>query len=112
MDSVEKIEMKKKEKGNKRLLWQEKAAAHIAAGILRVQALVNCRLQKIERRLTVKQKKIGLFIFCLFSSIYLLYMLGNALFFKQHPTYYEFLRGQEKITPPQVSCPLPNTSLK
>lgn len=72
-----------RKKGKQKIRWQDKAAACMAKRIISVQVYISCRLQTLEQRLTLKQKKIGLLIFCLSGSVYLLYLLGRALFFGQ-----------------------------
>lgn len=85
--------------------WQDRMASWIAHRIITVQLSLSRYLQKQEQRLTVKQKKIALFIFCLFGGGYLLYLLGSALFYRPppHPT--------QRAVPVQESAqPPPDTS--
>lgn len=94
--------MNRKEKPT--ISWQEKAAACIAGRIIKIVVLVSFRLQKVEQRMTIKQKKAGLFIFCGLSSIYLLCLLANALFYLPavHPVY-------KSIPVPENARPSPDT---
>jgi hypothetical protein len=95
--------MKKKE-ADKR--WQDRASSWIAHRIIAAQLSLCRHLQKQEQRLTVRQKKVALFIFCLSCGGYLLYLLGSALFYG--PTLHlsnEVIRVQENAHPP------PDTSL-
>jgi len=85
--------------------WQDKTASWVAHRIITVQLSLSRYLQKQEQRLTVKQKKIALFIFCLSGGGYLLYLLGSALFYQPspHPT--------QRAVPVQESAqPPPDTS--
>jgi hypothetical protein len=68
----------KKKKINRQ--WQDRTASRIAHRIMIVQASLSRYLQKQEQRLTIKQKKIALFIFCLSGGAYFLYLLGSVLF--------------------------------
>lgn len=92
-----------RKKGKQHTSWQDKAAARVAKKIISAQVCISRRLQKVEQRLSVKQKKIGLVIFCLISSVYLLYLLGNALLIKHTSRYPQILPKQG------ISIPLPDS---
>lgn len=85
--------------------WQDKTAAWIAGKIITGLLFISCRLQKQLQRLTIKQKKASLLIFCLVGGAYFLFLFGSALFCQpvSHP-----LHG---ITPVQENAhPPPDTS--
>lgn len=94
-------QMKKKETAKQ---WQDKTAAWIAREIIAAQLSVSDYLQKQERRLTTKQKKKTLFLFCLLGGSYLLYLLGSALYYQ--PTSH----SEYGVTPVQENAqPPPDT---
>ena len=92
--------------------WQDKTASWIAGKIIAAQFSLSRYLQKQEQRLTVKQKKIALFIFCLSGGTYLLYLLGSAMFY---PPALHLSKGviriQENAQPPP-NTPSPGKRVK
>lgn len=90
--------MKKKETEKQ---WQDKTAAWIAGKIIAGSLFISYRLQKQLQRLTVKQKKAALFIFCLVGGAYFLFLFGSALFYQpvSHPPY-GIAPVQENAQPP------------
>lgn len=85
--------------------WQDKTASWIAKKIIAAQLFISRYLEKQERRLTVRQKKASLFIFCLLGGIYLLYLLRSALFYQPPP------HPAQRAAPVQESAqPPPDTS--
>lgn len=73
----------KKARGDQQV--KEVLAWYIANHIVKMQIkTVNC-LQRWERRYTLKQKKIGWFLFTLIGVIYILLLIGNTLFAEKAP---------------------------
>lgn len=76
---------------------KEKAAAKIAGFILSLQKRFAVYMGKKTERLSIRSKKISLFLFCILSGGYSVLTIGEALFGlkRKHPS----------LTPAQVTVP-------
>lgn len=59
--------------------WKDRAAHRLAAWVLKVQCGIASRLQNQERRLSTRQKKKGLILFCVAGGTGCLMILYQAL---------------------------------
>lgn len=102
---IRKKEVQEKKKEEMKNQWQDKIAAWMAGRLINGLCYLRRTLQKQEQRLTLLQKKVLLFVFCVLGSAYFIYLLGNALF--HWPAPYSSLesiqiRGNGKSPPDTI----------
>ena len=98
---IRKKEVQEKKKEEMKNQWQDKIAAWMAGRLINGLCYLRRTLQKQEQRLTLLQKKVLLFAFCVLGSAYFIYLLGNALFHWPAPySIHGFTQVHENDKPP------------
>jgi hypothetical protein len=69
----------KKNKDHKRVA-DDAIAAMLATVLVRLQTKLIARLQKLEARLSLRQRKLALLVFCLLFGLANIWILGKVMF--------------------------------